>query len=327
MRTGVVIPVGPGRLHNLLQVLHCLAEQTVKPDVVAVICDGDEAAFEVEGAYPIPLAVLTASKHQPGEEQPRNIGVRLLRDLEVGKELTHVWFLDTDVLVAPDCLEMYEAAMLAEPIDRILAGPYEWMPPGVREPMPDLKNDPRWVSFDAHEPFEMLRNDLSAGLACFSGNLLWPIEEFERVGGFWNDLHHGRCEDGELGLRAVSMQVPISYVRGARGWHLYHDFDPQVVEERNARDVPMLNERHPWVEGEGLFVEDADGKRFSMKCPNCRCEFPSSQIWAHKADCVDPNESPPTSMDEMRERLGTEPGTMEEFEAEHGSVGKPDGEG
>lgn len=296
MNTAVVIPVGPGRLENLLQVLGCLSEQTVKPDLVAVVADGPEAAFEVEGAYNLPLAVLQATKHVPGEEQPRNIGVRLVRDLEAqsggARSFSHVWFLDSDVIVAPDCLEMYEQAMQMEPIDRILVGPYEWMPPGVREPMPDLKNDPRWVSFDAHEPFEMLRGDLSAGLACFSGNLIWPIAEFERVGGFWNELHHGRCEDGELGLRAVAMQVPISYVKGARGWHLYHDFDPELVKERDSRDVPMLNERHPWVEGEGLFVEDADGKRFSVRCPNCRCEFPSAQIWAHKAECVDPNQPP-----------------------------------
>lgn len=292
MNTAVVIPVGPGRLDNLLKVLYCLAEQTVKPGLVAVVCDGPDAAFEMEGAYPIPLAVLQADKHVPGEEQPRNLGVRLVRDLEgqSGQTFTHVWFLDTDVIVGQDCLEMYEAAMAAEPIDRILVGPYEWMPPGHRDPMPDLKNDPRWVSFDSHQPFEMLRNDLSAGLACFSGNLVWPLAEFERVGGFWNDLHHGRCEDGELGLRAVSMQVPISYVAGARGWHLYHDFDPNLVQERNARDVPMLNERHPWVEGEGMFVEDADGKRFGVKCPNCRCEFPSAQIWQHKAECITPGE-------------------------------------
>lgn len=306
MKTGVVIPVGPGRLENLLQVLHSLAAQTVKPDVVAVICDGEDAAFEVEGAYPIPLAVLTTSKHTPGEEQPRNIGVRLLRDLEMGKDLTHVWFLDSDILIGPDCLEMYEQAMEMEPIERILIGPYDWMPPGVREPMPGLKNDPRWVSFDQHEPFQMFRDDLSAGLACFSGNLVWPIAEFERVGGFWNELYHGRCEDGELGLRAVSMQVPISYVKGARGWHLYHDFDKQVVDERDARDVPMINDRHPWVEKGGVYVEDRDGKRFWVRCPNCRCEFPSSQIWAHKAECVTPGEDEQVPDDAPRDWGGGE---------------------
>lgn len=34
-----------------------------------------------------------------------------------------------------------------------------------------------------------------------------------------------------------------------------------------------------------------------------------------------------TSMEEIRERHGTEPGTLEEFEAEHGPVQPPDGEG
>jgi GT2 family glycosyltransferase len=287
MKTAVVIPVGPGRLENLQAVLNCLAFQTVKPDLLALVCDGPEARFEMDGVLPFPVAVLQADKHEPGGEQPRNLGVNLVRDLDAKQSIgvTHVWFLDTDVIVGEDCLEMYNDAMQAEPIDRILVGPYDWMMPGQREAQPDLYNDPRWASFREHEPWEMLTNDLSAGLACFSGNLVWPIGEFERVGGFWNELHHGRCEDGELGLRAVSMQVPISYVREARGWHLWHEVNVEVIEQRNARDVPMLNNRHPWVQGEGVFMEDADGKRFSVRCPNCSQEFPSAEIWAHKAGC------------------------------------------
>lgn len=288
MNTAVVIPIGPDRLENLQAVLNCLVAQTVKPKLVVIICDGPDAAFEMDGgALPFPVAVLQAAKHEPGLDQPRNVGVGLVRDLDQKHAIgvTHVWFLDSDILIGEDCLEMFENAMQAEPIERILLGPYDWMMPGQREAQPDLFNDPRWASFREHEPWEMLTNDLSAGLACFSGNLIWPIAEFERVGGFWNELHHGRCEDGELGLRAVSMQVPISYVREARGWHLWHEVNGELVEQRNARDVPMLNERHPWVQGEGVFMEDAEGKRFSVECPDCSQRFPSAAIWAHKAEC------------------------------------------
>lgn len=37
--------------------------------------------------------------------------------------------------------------------------------------------------------------------------------------------------------------------------------------------------------------------------------------------------APDTSMEAIRERHGTEPGTLEEFEGEHGAVQPPDGEG
>jgi hypothetical protein len=36
---------------------------------------------------------------------------------------------------------------------------------------------------------------------------------------------------------------------------------------------------------------------------------------------------PDTSFDAIRKRLGTEPATLAEFEAEHGAVQPPDGEG
>jgi GT2 family glycosyltransferase len=290
MKTGVVIPVGPGRTENLLATLRCVAEQTVKPEVVAVICDGPDAALEIEsGGFPVPIAILNVpEKHHPGLPQPRNLGVKLLADLKdqgMGIDCTHVWFLDSDILVEPDCLEMYEEAMEHEPIDRVLVGPYDWMPPGVREPMPDLYNDPRWESFKSHERFEMLRGDLSAGLACFSGNLVWPVAEFQRVGGFWDELHHGRCEDGELGLRAVAMGVPISFVADARGWHMDHPRNYSWIEEANARDVPLLNNRHPWVQGEEMFVVEEDGKRFNWRCSNCSREMNTADIWAHQSTC------------------------------------------
>lgn len=292
MEVGVVMPVGPGRLENVLAVLGSLAEQTVKPRVVICVADGPDAAFEIAGAtsLPFPTAVLNVpEKHKPGMEQPRNLGVRLLRDLEKQDPrfggITHVWFVDSDVIMAPDCLEMYQQAMQQEPIDRVLIGPYDWNPEGLREPLPDLRNDPRWGGFDTYSPFEILRGDLSAGLACFSGNLVWPIEEFERVGGFWNEIHHGRCEDGELGLRAVAMGVPISYVKDARGWHLWHPINLEWAKAANSRDVPMLNARHPWVQGEGLFVVEEDGKRFDTTCPNCSQQMNTAEIWAHLGQC------------------------------------------
>lgn len=283
MKTAVVIPVGPGREDNLLQVLACLQEQTQKPDAVIVVEDGDALGGLVIDGLTIPGKHVKADKHEPGMEQPRNVGVRVIE--EHYENIDNVWFLDSDVIVEPDCLENLCDAMDRGIEDRILVAPYDWMPPGVREPMLDLDNDPRWPMFRDSSPERIYRDDLSAGLACFSGNLVWPIEEFTRVGGFWSEIHHGRCEDGELGLRAVAMDVSISMASLARGWHLWHPVNTDLAVARNERDVPMLNARHPWVEGADVFMVDRDGKAFDVLCSKCQQKVPTIGWWAHAVEC------------------------------------------
>lgn len=291
MNIGVVIPVGPDRLENLAEVLTRLEAQTVKPVAVVVVCDGFPAPTNVTGMS-IPLVVGETPKHEPGREQPRNIGVRWLRQARESGELefpepSHVWFLDSDVIVADDCLEeiinAYEA--LPDLLDRIMVCPYDWLGGEYREPDEGLRNDGRWPSFEQYGPEDVRREDLAAGLACFSGNLVWPINEFERVGGFWNELHHGRCEDGELGVRAVAMGVPISFAALARGWHLLHPVNMEVAVRRNTRDVPMLDARHPWIQGSDVFVVDRDGKRFEVVCGYCGTTVNTLEWWNHAKDC------------------------------------------
>lgn len=331
MPTAVVIPVGAGRIQNVLAVLETLNQQTVKPRIVVLICDGPDAHIKVEGMSKLPTAVLnTPKKHEPGMEQPRNLGVRFLQDLarkdQRFADIRHVWFIDSDVIVRPRALEFYtEAYQKAEawrcpcgkphsigeskardrtelccdcgrewdeqwkPAHSVFVGPYDWLPPGVREPDYDLRNDPdgvpppgRWGRFDENEPDTPVVNDMFAGLACFSGNLLWNIAEFQRIGGFWNELHHGRCEDGEHGVRAVTMGVPITFVREARGWHLWHERNMEWVLAANQRDVPMLDARHPYLKDEGLFAVDEDGTRFNYRCDVCGEEMNAALSWGHR---------------------------------------------
>jgi hypothetical protein len=280
---GVVIPVGPGRQENLTAVLRCLTHQSQGgAEGVVVVQDGFDSGADWSG----PIVTLACAKHAPGREQPRNVGVRALHAR--WPQITHVWFLDSDVCVGPRCLEALKKALEAGEQDRIVVAPYDWLSAGER-PTPGAeyrprRNDPRWPSFDRYPPQEALVGDLAAGLACFSGNLLWPIEDFIRVGGFWSELHHGRCEDGELGLRAVAMGVPISFAAGARGWHLWHRVNTGLALARNARDVPLINARHPWVNGAGVLMVDRDGKAFDVICSKCGEQVPTISWWAH-ADC------------------------------------------
>lgn len=296
MQIAVVIPVGEGRLENLACCLTWLSRMEGRLPPVVLVGDGPEGTQVAEHALDrtrhlgLDVEVVEAPKHEPGMDQPRNRGVRRIQEINTqnamlrqGRPITHVWFLDTDLILDAGAVGAYREALEANP-NRVLVGPYEWMPPGAREPLPDLHNDMRSQSFAEHPVEEVLVEDLSAGLACFSGNLVWPIDSFVKVGGFWNELHHGRCEDGELGLRAVAAGIGISFVAAARAWHISHPVNYPLIIERNARDVPMINERHPWVEGEGLFVVEEDGKRFNVRC-KCGWEGNTAEIWEHQAGC------------------------------------------
>lgn len=287
---GIVMPYSAGHEDNLHRSLAIFA-QSVEWLPIVIIGDGVEPPVDLStlqqgiGSW---IRKEEMPKHQPGLEQPRNVGVRHL--LETWPDRSHVWFIDCDMLVAPDAVEQYRRAMWVansnagvahlKP-ESIFIGPYDWLPPGVHEPMPELRNDPRWGMFEERN-LQPVAGELGTALGCFSGNLIWPIEEFIEVGGFHPQLHAGRCEDGELGLRAASHGIPITCVKEARAWHQYHDIDSMAILAKNARDVPLINEWHPWVETKGLVVSESDGARFEFQCP-CGAQINTLEMWEHYA--------------------------------------------
>lgn len=278
MVTSVVIPVGGGREENLRRCVASISAGTVKPDEIVIAYDG---CFPVPLETPILTRAVVLTKHEPGLEQPRNEGV-----WASSPDADYVWFVDSDLVFVEDALErLLERATPGG----VTFAPYDWLPDGVTEPMPELFNDPRWPMFNEprwEDPNYVSVEQLNVGLGCFSGNLLWDVHEFERLGGFWNDIHHARCEDGELGLRAVAHSVPIRACKGARGFHVEHPRNTTLAMQWNERDVPMINARHPWVEGEGLFVVERDGRRFDQLCPACGTAVNSILYWQHRADCT-----------------------------------------
>lgn len=291
IKLAVVIPAFRGREQNLHFVLDSLENQSLPIDKILIVDDGGELHLQ-DGERN--CQIIRTEKHIPGLEQPRNIGARMAK--KIWPDITHLWFIDSDVVIAPESHKAIQDAYKKGSRKRILICPYEWLPEGLR---PSSKNDFerffsearqvetdfRWIGFHRHDVYEQINNDLSSGLACFTGNLVWNYREFIRVGGFWNEIHHGRCEDGELGLRAVVMDVPISWCAGARGFHLFHPINTSLLEERNARDVPMLNERHPWVEQGGVFMVDRDGKAFDCRCSECGEVVNTILWWKHSENC------------------------------------------
>lgn len=282
---GVVMTVAPGRGENAELALAYLAKlEKEAPRQVVLVLDGPEVEpVNYWEGMPFPIsAVRLEQKHRPGLEQPRNVGVRWLqRD----HTITHAWFLDSDILVEPHTLLRYrEAHQRQAAYNPVLIGPYELsMPQGLREPHPDMFIDLRWAMFRERDEGPFVA-DLGVALGCFGGNLVWPIKRFMCVGGFHPQLHHGRCEDGELGLRAASHRIPMVLVAGARGYHLWHEVNGDLARERNIRDVPLLNQWHPWVEEQGLVVTDADGARFEFVC-ECGEQVNTLLMWRHFTDC------------------------------------------
>jgi GT2 family glycosyltransferase len=279
-RCGVVIPTCAGREENLRASFESLVAQTYSIERIVVVHDGgDPVAVSyvpsfIENAY--------VAKHRPGLEQPRNIGAQRLQ--EIAPDCTHVWFVDSDVVLEPTALEAFAAAAALHDEPRILIGPYDFLAPGETGLHPEARQDLRWNSFDDHGPEEIHYHPVAAGCACFSGNLVWPLKEFLDIGGFWNELHHGRCEDGELGIRATMAGIGVSFVRGARGYHQWHPADSVRIEAINRRDVPMINRRHPFMPdgvGDHLLMTAKDGIRFDFRCPACDKRMNSLLYWEH----------------------------------------------
>jgi hypothetical protein len=279
MKVGLVITYTRGREENVELALHDALHALDRPDAVALVLDGcDTEMVRIPGDRRpmVPTVFKRIPKHVPGREQPRNVGVRLLRDF--WPQLTHAWFLDSDILVL-GALEAYRQAAERFGEDAVMIGPYEWMDPGRRVPQPELYNDYRWAMFRERSGQRWVA-DLGVALGCFGGNLLWPIDRFIEVGGFHAHLYHGRCEDGELGLRAAAARVPMVLVPGARGWHMDHPRNLELIQQRNARDVPLINQWHPWVHEKGFVVTEQDGRRFEFDCA-CGQRINTGEMWQH----------------------------------------------
>lgn len=273
---GVVITTCTGREKNLRGVLDSLDAQTLKPPWVVIVYDGCPIMAVGDHSYPIRHVVMP--KHQPGMVQPRNVGVEQLQ--QVYPEANFVWFVDSDVVMEPGAFKEYADSHAEHHEDAIMIGPYDWMAPngaGIGTA------DGRWAMFHQYgrEHVHRGQGSINVALGCFGGNIVYPIADFNRIGGFWNELYHGRCEDGELGLRAIAEGCGMALVAKARGYHQWHTVDMAGALKKNERDVPMLNARHPWVQNEGYVVTEGDGRRFEWDCPKCKARMNCQLIWGH----------------------------------------------
>jgi GT2 family glycosyltransferase len=295
MKTAVIIPTAENRIENLIQNLDHLENQTVKVPLVVIVCDGPFSHKVIDAISPWEfyesnietIKILEAPKHVAGSGtlQPKNYGAAFV-DRHYN-DITHLWFLDSDIIVEKSALEAYiEAHFIEVGIDRILIGPYEWLPANERKINPDIHNDPRTQMFEDYNIEYTSVGEINFALANFGGNIVYPLEAFKRVGGFWDDLSAGRVEDGEMGLRCASMGIPMAVVPDARGYHLHHSVNHSWKVKTNKKEVPMINQRHPWVQQEGLIVVEKDGKRFDWINPDTGESVNTLEIWNYKRDKI-----------------------------------------
>ncbi len=253
MSVSVVIPLGPGDAHkgNLFRVAESVGDQMDMPDQVCIVADGPGAWLSVDqqdlvaALAGVPVLFVDANKFERGQMMTRNIGVQRLSEHGMATEL--IWFLDSDVMVEPLALaQMCEARFCCVSRPLVVAGPYEWLPPGYGLRDPRIKNAPWWNTVGSIGEGQH-RYSRSAALCNLSGNLLWEWDAFIDVGGFHSELKRG--EDGELGLRAAAHGIETLFVE-ARGWHLWHPVNERGVGEANAVDLPKIDAWHPWVKAD-----------------------------------------------------------------------------
>lgn len=292
MNFGIVIPYGGGRKDNLIRVLDGIHLQTRDTTFVPVVivahgqaADGESSMIFNEsnaGRWKMDITWAFLDKNPPPSMPPRNYGADLLTRDRFDLDIDFIWFLDTDVVPEVQALDEYIHAIELHDgngmeRDYVLAGQYDWRAQfgGIQQ------HELREAMFRDHPFTEILYYNLAAALGNFSGNLVWPAKKFLEVGGFHPELTAGRCDDGELGLRAARDGIGTCFVAGAVAHHWWHPVNSRWVLETNARDVPIIDRLHPWVRRVGLVPRPEDGQRFNWRCPWCGDEMNSNLSWEH----------------------------------------------
>lgn len=250
----IIIPTRDKK-DNIRFVLGALVEQTFKEFEVIVVDNGDDSTYE-EIKHLIYGLDITYINYIPKESWnasvPRNKGAKLAK-------YDYLLFLDSDVILNARALEYYAQDIKANP-DRVIIGPYDWLPPLTVENkkqckiedypglIPDkqaldcIGKDIRQPSFEKATTPDLTFKTVFDGLACFGGNLLIPKKIFWKSGGYDENMRYG-VEDGDLGITLWEMGVDFSYDTRCIGYHQWHPRSPIRSREAPA-EVRKLDEKH-----------------------------------------------------------------------------------
>lgn len=209
-----VLTLGRGRDAHLRNVIRGLARQTTPPVELIIGCMQDDAYTELPEA-PFPIRQL----HIPGADLPlsraRNSVARAAR----GQVLI---FLDIDCIPAPDVCCTY--GRLAKSGAGLLMGEVMYLPSGA------AKGDWRIKAFDDVAERHSDRPGPPTGpiARCADYRCFWSLNfaihrsDWDQSGGFDERFTGYGGEDTDFGRQLDDRGIPISWVRGARVYHQYH---------------------------------------------------------------------------------------------------------
>ncbi len=264
MNIAFVIPIY-NRARNLQLVLHALLLQTDPFFSVVVADDGStDNPAGVASEFTGKLNINLYSQEHKGYRVSK---IRNLGASHVSQLTTHLWFIDSDVVLNPKAVE--EAKLLiAEHPDLVIAGRYDWMPP-MHIRCHDLET--QWSTFVAGElpalegqsdkytggwevkghrrHFDVRKNvdwsgqtiTLCTG-ATLSGNLIVPIEAFKAVGGF-DELIEGQGQDCDFGKMLRREGIFMLFSEIIIGYHLYHYRDLEFCATSVKETIKYMAEK------------------------------------------------------------------------------------
>lgn len=260
----VIIPIH-NRRKNLYFNLKALSLQTLPTSQFEVIVADDgstddpyRAITEYEQILSIKYARLT-KKDEWNASRPRNYGAKLAE-----KNTEAYIFVDSDVILNKFALACY-AEDLQRNSNRVVIGPYNWLPPMYMEasdiefnwqkiingdmrpayvngPLGTIGQDMRKLSFEKAKSPDDTFSEAFDGLACFGGNLMIPRKIFWKVGGYDENVFYG-CEDGDLGLTLWANKVSFSYDFRCIGYHVWHPLS-EARGRNTKKEIDKLNKKH-----------------------------------------------------------------------------------
>jgi len=244
-KIGFVIPTY-NRSQNLALVLRALSVQAgVTKELQVVVADDGSLDYgatsnTVKGFSGLAVRYLWRPHDGYGVSWMRNRGARLL-----DPDTTHVWFVDSDVLLNPGALAHGYELVDKYPQGVVICGKYDWLPPmvitaddvvhhwdklvGAALPPKQvdytpnlLGNDPRFSGRPELWNCSALVEQFRGGT--LSGNLIVPMALMNETGGF-DEAIKGQGQDCEFGYHLQAAGARAVFCSHIIGYHVSHEMD------------------------------------------------------------------------------------------------------
>ena len=242
-----VIPVY-NRLRNLSLVLEALRLQSDGDFEVVISDDGSDdglGAFvrDIQDNGPLSIKYYRHEHNGYRVSLTRNQGARLR-----ARDCTHLWFVDSDVLLPRGAVEHVREIITEHP-GVVICGRYDWLPP-MEVTAQDVSDRWDYIVAQRLPPQDVPRRERDGrpdhrtgdpnlfwdhkiytpiGPGTLSGNLIIPVKWWILTGGFDENIE-SQGQDGEFGYNLQSKGAPGMYCGHICGQHLSHAYDEQWMK-------------------------------------------------------------------------------------------------